>query len=120
MAKKKAESMIAVEDGKTTKDVVITDKQKNELDLANKRIIEIKVRITDLTEQLIIAQRELDAGEQRRYNLFDEKYLADAQYKALLENIARLNGIDPNADPEETGVKYEFDGVKFISKSILN
>jgi hypothetical protein len=96
------------------KDVSITKKQKGELDVAANKIVEVKMRISDLTEQLIVAQRQVEAGEQQRYGLFDEKYAAESEYRVLLENTARLNGIDPAA----TDAKYEFNGERFLRVAV--
>jgi len=96
------------------KDVVLSDKQKADLTVINQKVVDVKCRIADLTEQLIVAKRQVEQGEQQRHSLFDELYAAQNEYRTQLSNIARLNGIDPDAKPEETGVSYQFDGEKFI------
>jgi hypothetical protein len=82
--------------------ITLGAKHQKELAEIERKGLIIKCQIADITEQLII-------GERQRQTMFDELYKVNSEYRAKLDKIAGAYGIDVDADPKVTGERYHFD-----------
>lgn len=82
--------------------ITLGTKHQKELAEIERKGLLIKCQIADITEQLII-------GERQRQALFDELYKVNGEYRTKLDKIAGSYGIDVDADPKVTGERYVFD-----------
>jgi hypothetical protein len=74
--------------------IKLNEFKKQELIAQDHKCILVKCKISDLTEQIIIAKRQIEAAEQQRGNLFDELYKGQTEYNEKLAAIAQEYKID--------------------------
>lgn len=82
--------------------ITLTEKEAAELHAADLDALTVKGQISDLTEQIIIA-------EDNRRKLYDQLYAKQAAYRARSLKMGTRHGIDFDLDPQVTGYKWGFD-----------
>jgi hypothetical protein len=82
-------------------DIKLTPKQRTKLSEIESKGIALKIQIADITEKIIVAQRQRD-------KMFEELYKVGTEYGAEVNKFASQLGIDVDADPKVTGERFDF------------
>lgn len=81
----------------------LSQKQVKELQEIERKGLLVKCQIADITERIVLA-------ENQRNGLFQELYKANDEYRTRINKFATGLGIDVDANPAETGERFEFNG----------